>query len=138
MLSTGMSAEAEVEAAVIEGDPDVIFHTNSTYPAPEEELNLGYITWLKKKYPHKLIGYSGHEFGLTTTWATLGLGVSHIERHITLDRTMWGSDQMASVEPHGLIKLVKGIKNTEKALAKGNCPRSIFPSEEAKHKSLRK
>ena len=138
MLSTGMSTEEEIEVAIEKGNPDVIFHTNSTYPAPEEELYLGYITWLKRKYPDKLIGYSGHEFGLTTTWATLGLGVDYIERHITLDRTLWGSDQMASVEPHGLIKLVKGIKNTEKALAKGFGPRTILPSEAAKHKALRK
>ena len=137
IISTGMSSEDQVESAVKEGNPELIFHTNSTYPCPEEDLHLGYITWLKNKYPDKLIGYSGHEFGLTTTWATLGMGVSFIERHVTLDRAMWGSDQMASVEPHGLIKLVKGVNAIQKAISKGNGPREVFPSEMGKQKSLR-
>ena len=62
MISTGMSYESEIDEAVNHGNPDVIFHTNSTYPSPEEDLNLGYIKWLKNKYPNKIIGYSGHEF----------------------------------------------------------------------------
>ena len=138
MMSTGMSCEEEIDHAVACGDPDVIFHTNSTYPSPEDDLNLGYIKWLQNKYPNKIIGYSGHEFGLTTTWAAIAMGASFIERHITLDRTMWGSDQMASVEPHGLIKLVKGIISTYKAISKGNSPRKVFDSEQSKKKSLRK
>jgi len=137
MISSGMSTEVEIEKAVEAGSPDVIFHTNSTYPSPEEDLNLGYIKWLKEKYPQKTIGYSGHEFGLTTTWAAIAMGASIIERHITLDRTMWGSDQMASVEPHGLIKLIKGIRCTEKAIAKGYGPREVFSSELSKKESLR-
>lgn len=137
MISSGMSTEDEIEKAVEAGSPDVIFHTNSTYPSPEEDLNLGYIKWLKAKYPEKTIGYSGHEFGLTTTWAAIAMGASIIERHITLDRTMWGSDQMASVEPHGLIKLIKGIRCTEKAIAKGYGPRKVFNSELSKKESLR-
>ena len=74
-------------------------HTNSTYPCPEEDLNLRYIEWLKQKYPNKEIGYSGHEYRLSTTVVAVGLGAKWIERHITLDRNMWGSDQKSSVEP---------------------------------------
>ena len=84
-----------------------------------------------------LVGYSGHEYGLVTTFATIPLGVTWIERHITLDRTMWGSDQVASVEPSGLFKLVKGVRDIEKSLG-GNYKRQILPSELLKSKSLRK
>jgi len=136
IISTGMSTEAEIEAAIQHGNPDVIMHTNSTYPCPVEDLNLEYITWLKGKYG-KEVGYSGHEYGLTTTFATIPLGASWIERHITLDRTMWGSDQMASVEPIGFIKLVKGIRAIEKALS-GNHARVISQSEQIKKESLRR
>ena len=136
LISTGMSTEEEIEEAVRIAKPDVVMHTNSSYPSKVEELNLNYISFLKEKYPHLSIGYSGHEFGLTTTFATIPLGAEWIERHVTLDRTMWGSDQMASVEPHGLIKLVKGIRDVEKALGiKG--PRQVLGSELAKRKSLR-
>ena len=99
----------EVEEAVMISNPDVIMHTNSTYPSPIEELNLEYIHWLKKYGVE--VGYSGHEYGLVTTFATIPMGVTWIERHITLDRTLWGSDQVASVEPAGLMKLVKGVRN---------------------------
>ena len=83
------------------------------------------------------IGYSGHEFGLVTTLATVPMGVTWIERHITLDRTLWGSDQMASVEPGGLIKRVKGVRDIEKAMG-GYGPRKVIGSELEKMKSLRK
>ena len=136
MVSTGMSDEEEIESCVRACDPDVIFHTNSTYPCPEEELNLLYIRHLIEKYPDKSVGYSGHEFGLLTTQVTPLLGVQYIERHICLNRTDWISDCMASVEPHGLIKLVKGIRNVEKALGtKG--PRKVMGGELEKRKSLR-
>jgi len=131
-----MSTEAEIEAAIQHGNPDVIMHTNSTYPCPVEDLNLEYITWLKEKYG-KEVGYSGHEYGLTTTFATIPLGARWIERHITLDRTMWGSDQMASVEAIGFIKLVKGIRAIEKALS-GNHARVISHSEQIKKITLRR
>lgn len=137
LISTGMSTEEEVIEAVKVGDPDVIFHTNSSYPSNVDELNLNYIKYLKKMYPNKQIGYSGHEFGLITTFATIPMGAEWIERHITLDRTMWGSDQMASVEPHGLIKLVKGIRDIEKSLGT-NGPRVLLKSELKKRDSLRK
>ena len=121
IISTGTSTENEIDKCIKYINPDVIMHTNSTYPCPVEDLNLNYITHLKNKYQNNYqyrnpeIGYSGREFGLVTTFATLPLGVTWIERHITLDRTMWGSEQMSSVEPTGLIKLVKGIRDIEKA-----------------------
>ena len=134
IISTGMSTEDEVEEAVMISNPDVIMHTNSTYPSPIEELNLEYIHWLKKYEVE--VGYSGHEYGLVTTFATIPMGVTWIERHITLDRTLWGSDQIASVEPAGLIKLVKGIRDIEKSLG-GNGPRVLLNSELSKRESLR-
>jgi len=72
---------------------------------PLRSLNLNYIHWLKNWYPEKEIGYSGHEYGLVTTFATIPMGVTWIERHITLDRNMWGSDHSASIEPSGLFKI---------------------------------
>ena len=136
MLSTGMSDESNIDVAVKKYDPDVIFHTNSTYPCPVDELNLNYIKTLMKKFPDKIIGYSGHEFGLVSTFAAVAFGAKYIERHITLERTMWGSDQMASVEPGGLIKLVKGIRDMERAFGSGS-PRKVMKGELEKLKSLR-
>lgn len=136
LISTGMSDESEIEKAIRICNPDVIFHTNSTYPSPTDELNLGYIKWLIEKYPNKEIGYSGHEYGLVTTFATVALGATWIERHVTLDRTMWGSDQKSSVEPSGLIKLTKGIYELENSLG-GYEPRECMGSELDKRKSLR-
>ena len=130
IISTGMSTEEEVESAVLASQPDVIMHTNSTYPCPVEDLNLEYITFLKNKYK-KEVGYSGHEYGLVTTFATVPLGVTWVERHITLDRTMWGSDHLASVEPSGLFKLVKGIRDITLALG-GNEERLLLDSELSK------
>jgi N-acetylneuraminate synthase len=135
LMSTGMSTEEEIEKAVSLGNPDVIFHTNSSYPSKINELNLNYINFLKEKYK-KEVGYSGHEYGLVTTFATIAMGVTWIERHITLDRTMWGSDHMASIEPQGLIKLVKGIRDIESALGSA-APRELVGSEIEKKKSLR-
>ena len=138
IISTGMSTEKEIEDCISACNPDVIMHTNSTYPCPSEELNLRYITWLKEKYPNKKIGYSGHEYGLVTTYCACGLGAEWIERHITLDRDLWGSDQTSSIEPDGLIKLVKGIRNIEKAIQYEPAPRIQFKGENSKKSSLRK
>ena len=91
---------------------------------------------LKNKYNTDL-GYSGHEYGLVTTFATIPLGVTWVERHITLDRTMWGSDQVASVEPSGLFKLVKGIRDIELSLGEKPNSRKLFKSELEKRKTLR-
>lgn len=137
LISTGMSTEEEIEMVISGGHPDVIFHTNSTYPAPMEELNLGYITHLKEKYPHKQIGYSGHEFGLAGTMAAVAMGATWIERHITTDRELWGSDQKSSVEPVGCFKLIKAIRDIEKATKYKPAPRILFDSELAKRKTLR-
>lgn len=137
LISTGMSTEEEIENAVRAGNPDVIFHTNSTYPSPINELNLNYIKWLKEKYPNSQIGYSGHEFGLVTTFAAVALGATWIERHVTLDREMWGSDQKSSVEPTGIIKLVTGIRSIEESLG-DFAPRKLLASEMKKRDSLRK
>ena len=136
MISTGMSDEQEIDQAVKAGDPDLIFHTNSTYPCPVNELNLNYIQWLRDKHPHREIGYSGHEYGLVPTFVASALGVTWIERHVTLDRLMWGSDHMASVEPGGLIKMTKGIRDIEKTFGESG-PRVITAGEESKRKSLR-
>ena len=137
MISTGMSTDEEIRIACEVCDPDVIFHTNSSYPSPVEELNLNYITYLKNIMPNKIIGYSGHEYGLTATFAAVVLGAQIIERHITLDRTNWGSDQLASVEVGGMMKLIKGIRDIEKAIGEVG-PRLLSKSELEKKKSLRK
>lgn len=137
IISTGMSTEEQVEKAVDISNPDVIMHTNSTYPSPVKELKLEYIKWLKDKYPNKQIGYSGHEYGITASISSIALGAEWIERHVTVDRTLWGSDQLASVEPIGMIKLIKGIKELNSALG-GYEPRKIFNSEMEKLNSLRK
>ena len=121
ILSTGMSTIEEIDKAVsiIDSYSDyALLHCNSVYPAPIEDLNLKCIQTLKDRYDCE-VGYSGHEFGLTTTIASICLGASIIERHITLDRTMWGTDQMCSVEPQGLIKLVRGVRELEQAIGDG-------------------
>ena len=121
ILSTGMSTMEEIDEAVKEIDDDcnyALLHCNSTYPAPIEDLNLSCIKTLKDKYNCR-VGYSGHEYGLTTTIASLCFGATIIERHITLDKSMWGTDQMSSVEPHGLIKLVRGVRELEAAIGDG-------------------
>ena len=138
IISTGMSTEEEIEACIEACNPDVVMHTNSTYPCPEEELNLRYITWLKEKYPNKEIGYSGHEYRLQTTTATIALGATWIERHITLDRNMWGSDQKSSIEPAGLFMLIADIKSVEKACQYEPQKRIQFKGENIKKDSLRK
>jgi len=137
IISTGMSTEEEIVECVEECNPNVIMHTNSTYPSPVNELNLNYIKHLESRWPKAEIGYSGHEYGLVTTFAAVAMGASWVERHVTLDRTMWGSDQLASVEPQGIIKLVKGIRDIEKSLGSGG-PRTLLESELNKRSILRK
>ena len=136
IMSTGMSTEEEIEKAMVACDPDVVMHTNSTYPSPVSELNLDYIKWLQDKYDCE-IGYSGHEFGLVTTFAAVAMGANWIERHVTLDRHMWGSDQLSSVDPVGCVKLVRGIRDIEKAMG-GYGPRKILESEKSKRSDLKK
>ncbi len=139
IVSTGMSIESEIEECIERCNPNVVMHTCSTYPCPVEELNLNYIRHLERRWGDRCeIGYSGHEYGLVSTFATVALGVKWIERHITLDREMWGSDHKASVEPSGLLKLVKGIRDLEKGLMYEPQERILFESEKAKRESLRK
>jgi len=138
IISTGMSTEEEVEKCINSCNPDIIMHTNSTYPCPVEELNLNYIKWLKEKYFKKEIGYSGHEYGLVTTFMSVVLGAEWIERHITLDHSMWGSDHTSSLEPAGVFKLVKGVRDIEKSLMHPMGPRFLFDGEKTKRESLRK
>ena len=139
IISTGMSTEEEIETAVSIAKPNIIMHTNSTYPCPVEDLNLRYIEFLKDKWGKNIeIGYSGHEYGLVTTFAATSLGVTWVERHITLDRNSWGSDHSSSIEPSGLFKLVKGIRDIEKAMQYQPGPRKQFDKENFKKTSLRK
>lgn len=136
MFSTGMSTESEV-LNIRKYNPDVVFHTNSTYPSPIDELNLNYIHHLREIFSNSTeIGYSGHEYGLITTFASVAMGAKWIERHITLDRNLWGSDQLSSIEPTGLFKLVKGIRDIESSLGT-NGERILLNSELLKRKSLR-
>jgi N-acetylneuraminate synthase len=135
ILSTGMSTEMEIENAVHVLKPQVLMHTNSTYPSPIEELNMKYIQWLRNKWPTKEIGYSNHYYGIIPSIASIYLGATWVEFHITLDHTDWGSDQAASIEPSGIFKLVKGIRDLE-AAHKGYIPRDILPSERKKRKDL--
>jgi N-acetylneuraminate synthase len=122
IFSSGMSTLDETDQAVDwmreENSEFALLHCNSTYPAPLEDLNLRCIQTLRDRYDCE-VGYSGHEFRLGTTVASVYLGATILERHITLDRTMWGSDHLASVEPQGLIKLVKGVRELEVALGDG-------------------
>ena len=120
VLSTGMSTLAEIDHAVevLGRDDLVLLHCTSTYPADVRELSLRCIQTLRERYGVP-VGYSGHETGLATTVATAALGACFIERHVTLDRAMWGSDQAASVEPQGLRRLVRDIRLVEAAMGDG-------------------
>jgi N-acetylneuraminate synthase len=128
ILSTGMSTLAQIDAAVgLLGTKDLIIsHATSTYPCPLPQLNLRMIHTLQARFDCP-IGYSGHEVGLPTTIAAVCLGACLIERHITLDRAMWGTDQAASVEPRGFERLVKYIRDIEAAM--GNGIKTVYESE---------
>jgi N-acetylneuraminate synthase len=138
IVSTGMSTMEEIEDAekIFNSKNILIAHSTSSYPCPNEELNLKMITTLREKYPSIPIGYSGHETGLAPTWASVALGASFVERHITLDRAMWGSDQAASVELNGLNRLVRNIRDIEIALGDGI--KRVYDSELGFRKKLRK
>ena len=137
MLSSGMSDVELVKKAVsfIGEDNIILMHATSTYPAKTEEINLRVLQTYMKMFSCP-IGYSGHEVGLQITLAAVAIGANAIERHITLNRSMWGSDQAASVEPIGLMKLVRDIRIIENALGDG--VKRILPSEEEVMKRLRK
>lgn len=120
VLSTGMSTLAEIDHAVeILGTKDLILlHAVSTYPAHYNELNLRAIQTLRDRYKVP-VGYSGHETGIASTVAAVALEACAVERHITLDRAMWGSDHAASLEPSGLTRLVRDIRLVESSLGDG-------------------
>lgn len=138
MLSTGMSSMDEVENAVeLCGLENILLaQSTSTYPCKLEELNLRVINSYKEKYPKIPIGYSGHETGLAPTLAAVALGATFVERHITLDRAMWGSDQAASVEIQGMFRLVKDIRDIENSLGDGI--KKVYESELSSIKKLRR
>ena len=137
ILSTGMSTMDEIKAAVSHLDMDklMITHATSTYPCEPEELNLNMIRTLQEQFPCP-IGYSGHEVGLVPSAVAVAKGACMVERHITLDRAMWGSDQAASVEPHGLQTLVKYLRVTEQALGDG--VKRVYDSELPARQKLRR
>ena len=138
ILSTGMSTSDEIESAVeVFGTENLLLaHATSTYPCVLEELNLKMILTLKKMFPNTVIGYSGHETGLAPTEAAVAMGAAFVERHITLDRAMWGSDQAASVEVGGFAKLVANIRDIETAFGDGI--KKVYDSEIGPRKKLRR
>jgi N-acetylneuraminate synthase len=138
ILSTGMSTIEEIHAGVeAAGRGDLLVaHATSTYPCPVEQLNLHMIGTLKRLYPECPIGYSGHETGLAPTWAAVTMGATFVERHVTLDRAMWGSDQAASVEIGGFMRLVANIRDIERSLGDG--VKRVYPQEIPQIQKLRR
>jgi N-acetylneuraminate synthase len=138
ILSTGMSTLEQIRAAVqVVGREDLIItHATSTYPCEPEELNLRMIETLRKEFPGIPVGYSGHEVGLVPSAVAVALGACLVERHLTLDRALWGSDQAASVEPGGFERLVKYLRVTEAALGDG--VKKVYESEQSSLKKLRR
>ena len=137
ILSTGMSTLKQIGNAVklVSEDDLLITHSTSTYPCDPLELNLKMIETLRNRFKCP-IGYSGHEVGLITSVVAVALGACLVERHFTLDRAMWGSDQSASVEPGGFRKLVKYIRVTEMAVGDGI--KRVYDSEKSSLKKLRR
>lgn len=137
ILSTGMSTMEQIEAAVdvLGRDRLLITHCTSTYPCDPSELNLRMIDTLRQRFDVP-VGYSGHEAGLVTTVAATALGACLVERHVTLDRAMWGSDQAASVEPGGLERLVRYIRVVESAMGTG--VKEVYASEQPVIQRLRR
>jgi len=138
IVSTGMSTMHEIENAVDNFGHEnlLIAHSTSAYPCKYEELNLKMIATLRDKYADIPIGYSGHETGLSPTWAAVALGTNFVERHITFDRAMWGTDQAASVEIDGFHRLVRNIRDIESALGDG--VKKVYESELSSRNKLRR
>jgi N-acetylneuraminate synthase len=138
ILSTGMSTLNQIDRAVAVFDPQnlIVLHATSTYPLPAEEANIRMVTTLQQRFPGVPIGYSGHERGLQISIAAVALGAVMVERHITLDRTMWGSDHAASLEPQGFEHLVRDIRIVEEAMGDGI--KRIYPGELAPLAKLRR
>jgi N-acetylneuraminate synthase len=138
VLSTGMSTMRQIRHAVevLGSDNIILCHATSTYPAQASELNLKMIYTLQGEFPNVPIGYSGHETGLQTTLAAVAMGATFVERHITLDRSMWGSDQAASVEPQGLARLVRDVRVISEAMGDG--VKQIYDGERTAMRKLRR
>jgi N-acetylneuraminate synthase len=138
ILSTGMSTMDQIAAAVdvLGTDRLIMLHATSTYPLPAEETNLRMLATLRGAFPGVPVGYSGHERGLQISLAAIALGATAVERHITLDRAMWGSDHAASLEPIGFEHLVRDIRIIETAMGDG--VKQIFPGELAPMAKLRR
>jgi len=137
IASTGMSTYAEIDHAVdVLGKKDLILmHTTSTYPAKYEQLNLRAIPTMIERYGVP-VGYSGHETGIPTSVAAMALGACCVERHITMDRAMWGSDQAASLEPNGISRLVRDIRLVEQSMGDGI--KKVYDEEVPVMKKLRR
>ena len=138
IISTGMSTEKQIKDAVkILGQDNLsILHCNSSYPAQNHQLNLKYIEKLKRLFKKSVIGYSGHEMNLSASVAAVVLGAKVIERHITLDKSMWGTDQQASIEPIGFARLIRDVRNVENSL--GKPIKIVYPEEKVIMSKLRK
>jgi N-acetylneuraminate synthase len=138
ILSSGMSTMEQIKKGVdLAGEKElVLMHCTSTYPCEPEELNLKMIETLRHEFPNLPIGYSGHEVGLVPSSIAVALGACMVERHLTLDRAMWGSDQAASVEPGGFERLVKYLRVTEAALGDG--VKKVYESEKPSMMRLRR
>ncbi len=138
IISTGMSTLPQIHKAVDAiGEQDLaILHCTSTYPCEPEELNLRMVQTLHREFPNNPVGYSGHEVGLVPSAVAVALGACLVERHLTLDRAMWGSDQAASVEPGGFERLVKYIRVTEASLGDG--VKRVYDSEKPSMVKLRR
>ncbi|HWK77733.1 N-acetylneuraminate synthase family protein [Microbacterium sp.] len=138
ILSTGMSTMDQIDRAmdVLNTDRVILMHATSTYPMEPDEANIRMISTLRDRFAGVPIGYSGHERGLQISLAAVALGAVAVERHITLDRTMWGSDHAASLEPGGLEHLVRDIRIIETALGDGF--KRVFPGEQAPMAKLRR
>lgn len=136
LLSTGMSTLAEIDHAikVLDSENIVIYHCTSTYPTDPNESNLLAIQDFTTRYNYP-IGYSGHERGITPSVMAVVLGACSVERHITLDRTMWGSDHAASLEPAGLFRLTRDVRSIPALLGDGN--KVVYESEKPIIKKLR-
>ena len=138
IISTGMSTMQQIHKAVQAAGAEnlVIMHCTSTYPCEPEELNLKMIETLRAEFPNNPIGYSGHEVGLVPSAVAVAFGACMVERHLTLDRAMWGSDQAASVEPWGLMRLVRDIRVIEDAMGDG--VKRVYASEMPARQRLRR
>ena len=138
ILSTGMSTMEQIRKGIeVAGEKDlVLMHCTSTYPCEPEELNLKMVQTLRNEFSNIPIGYSGHEVGLVPSAVAVAFGACMVERHLTLDRAMWGSDQAASVEPGGFERLVKYIRVTEASLGDG--VKKVYASEQSSLKKLRR